>query len=77
LGGTVPGDEMTLDERFKYLRCMRKRYVSADRKARGVLLTHMEKVTGLERKTLIRLMHGDLKRKPRTTRRGLCAQLRL
>jgi hypothetical protein len=30
----------------------------------------MEPVTGLERKTLIRHMHGELKRHPRKTPRG-------
>ena len=39
-------DRMTIDERFKYLRLMRHRYVEADRKEKGVLLTEMESVTG-------------------------------
>jgi hypothetical protein len=35
-------DEMTIDERFKYLRKMNKRYVDASRKERGHLLDEME-----------------------------------
>lgn len=63
-------DRMTIDERFKYLRLMRRRYVHANRKGRGVLLTEMESVTGLHRKTLIRHMNGSLRRKPRGKQRG-------
>lgn len=63
-------DEMTIDERFKYLRRMKKRYVDAGRKERGHLLDEMEAVTGLHRKSLIRLINGNLKRKPRRRQRG-------
>jgi hypothetical protein len=63
-------DEMTIDERFKYLRKMKKRYVHAGRKERGHLLNEMEAVTGLHRKSLIRLINGRLKRKPRRRQRG-------
>jgi hypothetical protein len=63
-------DEMTIDERFKYLRKMKKRYVDAGRKERGHLLDEMEAVTGLHRKSLIRLINGNLKRKPRHRQRG-------
>ena len=55
-GGTIPAeDEMTIDERRKYLRRVRERYWAADRAGRGELLTEMEAVTGLHRKSLIRL----------------------
>jgi len=63
-------EKMTIDERRKYLRMMKKRYVKAGRKAKGQLLDEMEAVTGLERKTLIRLMKGGLARKPRSKQRG-------
>ncbi|MGD2104270.1 MAG: hypothetical protein PVJ55_04025 [Anaerolineae bacterium] len=55
----------TIDERRKYLRGVRTRYREGDRKAKGRLLDEMEAVTGLHRKSLIRLMNGSLKRKPR------------
>jgi hypothetical protein len=57
-------DEMTIDERLKYLRRMRSRYLQADRKERGHLLDDMQHMTGLARKTLIRRLHGDLTRHP-------------
>ena len=58
-------DKMTIDERRKYLRKMKKRYVKSARKAKGALLDEMGTVTGLTRKTLIRLMSGRLERKVR------------
>jgi hypothetical protein len=63
-------NEMTIDERLKYLRRMRPRYRAANRKERGALLDEMEKVTELHRKTLIRRMKGDLERRPRKRQRG-------
>ncbi len=63
-------DEMTIDERRRYLRKMKKRYAQAHRKGRGQLLGEMEAVTGLHRKSLIRLMKGSLERKPRCKQRG-------
>ena len=63
-------DKMNIDERRKYLRRMKKRYVQADRKEQGRLLDEMEAVTELHRKSLIRLMNGSLERKPRQRQRG-------
>lgn len=63
-------DKMTIDERRKYLRMMQKRYAQADRKERGRLLDEMHSVTELDRKTLIRLMNGNLRRQPRNRQRG-------
>ena len=63
-------DEMTIDERRKYLRKMQERYLQADRKERGQLLDEMEAVTGLHRKSLIRLMKSSLERQPRRRQRG-------
>lgn len=61
---------MHIRERRKYLRIMRPRYLRAGRVAKGALLDEMEAVTGLDRKTLIRLMHTDLERKKRSRERG-------
>jgi hypothetical protein len=63
-------DQMTIDERRKYLRRMKKRYRQANRKERGYLLDEMEAVTELHRKSLIRLMNGGLERLPRRQQRG-------
>ena len=62
-------DRMTIDERRKYLRMMKKRYAQADRKERGGMLDEMGAVTGLHRKSLIRLMNGNLARKRRLKQR--------
>jgi len=68
-------DKMTIDERQKYLRKMKKRYVQASRKEKGQLLDEMEAVTELHRKSLIRLMNGSLERKPRCRQRGRTLRL--
>jgi hypothetical protein len=62
--------KMTIDERRKYLGTMKKRYKQADRKTKRQLLDEMEAVTGIHRKSLIRLMNGSLLRKPRRQERG-------
>jgi hypothetical protein len=60
-------DEMTVNERRKYLKRMKPRYVVADRSERGRLLTEMEQVTGLHRKSLTRLLNEvSLERKKRS-----------
>lgn len=64
------GDKMTIDERRKYLRAMKKRYVQAGRAEKGRLLDEMAAVTDLHRKSLIRLMNDSLERKPRCKQRG-------
>jgi len=63
-------DKMTIDERRKYLRRMKPRYVEASRPERSRLLDDMMHVTELDRKTIIRLLKGDLERKPRQRQRG-------
>ncbi len=60
---------MTIDERRKYLTIMRLRYIRSTKQDRGGLLDEMESVTSLDRKTLIRLINGDLVRHPRHTQR--------
>ena len=62
-------DEMTIDERYKYLRKQQKRYKKASREEKSRMLDEMEEVTGLHRKSLIRHMNGELKRKPRSRER--------
>jgi len=42
-------EEMTIDERYKYLKKMARRYRKAEKVERGKLLTEMEEVTGLHR----------------------------
>ena len=63
-------DEMTVDERRKYLRRMHTRYLKADCQERSILLSEMEQVTDLHRKSLIRLLKSDLKRRLRRRQRG-------
>ena len=63
-------DKMSIDERYKYLRCMKRRYRKAKRKERSRLLDEMEAITELHRKSLIRLIHSSLERQPRHRQRG-------
>lgn len=65
-----PEEPMNINERRKYLHKMQKRYWQATRTERGRLLDEMQQVTGLHRKSLIRLIRGDLRRKRRTRQRG-------
>ena len=62
--------KMTIAERRKYLERMRLRYVRAERVARSQLVDEMEAVTELHRKSLIRLLQGDLTRQPRRRQRA-------
>lgn len=64
-------DPMTVDERRKYLHTIRLRYWRAEgRKERSRLLDEAQAVTGLHRKSLIRLLNGELGRKRRKRERG-------
>jgi len=63
-------ENMTVDERRRYLKRMEPRYRRADRKERGRLLDEMEVYTGMHRKSITRLLNGSLKRKPRKRQRG-------
>ncbi len=49
-------DMMTINERRKYLTRVQTRYRAANRQVRGQLLTEMEAITGMHRKSLTRLM---------------------
>jgi len=67
----MPADtRMSIDGRRTYFAIMQRRYIVATKQQRGQLLDEMEAVTGLDRKTLIRLMQGDLARHPRQKQRG-------
>jgi len=62
-------DKMSVDERRKYLKLVAPRYAKASRMERGGLLTEMVLVTGLQRKSLLRLLHGPtLDRAPQRPR---------
>lgn len=63
-------EEMTINERRKYLRKMKSRYIKAKRQERSELLDEMEAITGLHRKSLVRLMHSSLERKSRNQQRS-------
>lgn len=63
-------EEMTIAERYTYLRLVQERYWAADRQGRSHLLSEMEEVTGLHRKSLIRLTRSRLERKRRRPLRG-------
>ncbi len=64
-------DPMTVDERHKYLHKVRLRYWAAQtKKERSRLLDEAQAVLGLHRKSLIRLLNGELARKRRTRQRG-------
>jgi hypothetical protein len=63
-------EKMSIDERYKYLRKMQKRYHRASRQGKNELLDEMQVVTELHRKSLIRLMGRQLERRPRRRERG-------
>jgi hypothetical protein len=62
--------KMNINERRKYLKIMQERYMPSDRAGRTELLDEMGRTVGLHRKSLVRLMHSDLDRKPRRKQRG-------
>ena len=63
-------DKMPINERFEYLLRAQKQSLRASRRERTQLLDHMEQITGLNRKTLIRHMKGKIERKRRSRQRG-------
>jgi hypothetical protein len=68
----MPDSEaMTIDERRKCIKRLQPSYLAADRAERGRLLSHLADLTGLHRKSLVRLLRAaDLARRPRTRQRG-------
>jgi len=62
-------EKMTIDERYQYLKRMQRRYRTADRQTKCVLLDEMEAHTGMHRKALIRRLNSNLERQPRARER--------
>lgn len=65
-------DEMTIVNRYKYLRKQQMEYRRSNRRRRGELLTEMERILGFHRKYLITKMNGSIHRRVRQAQRG-CA----
>lgn len=64
-------EKMTITERRKYLKVMKARYLKAERGEQSRLLTEMEQVTQMHRKSLLRLLHApSLERQQRSKQRG-------
>ena len=63
-------DPMNIDERRKHLQWMWERYHYASKGDKTMLLDEMEAVTGMHRKSIIRLMEGRRSRKKRERERG-------
>src|SRR3954467_11187298 len=62
---------MTVAERRKCLKRMQGRYLAASREERSRLLDELAELTGLHRKSVVRLMKGpSLERQPRREQRG-------
>jgi hypothetical protein len=59
-----PEEPMSIDERRKYLHKLQDRCWQALCQERSRMLDEIEQVTGLHRKSLIRLLRGDLRRQP-------------
>ena len=58
------GSALNVEERRKCLKQMQERYLAAERSQKGELLSHLEVLTGLHRKSLVRLMRAaSLERK--------------
>jgi hypothetical protein len=66
----MPSEEqLSVDERRKYLKLVAPRYVNGGRGERSALLTEMSTVKGLRRKILLRLRNGPtMERTPRKPR---------
>lgn len=63
-------DQMTIDERRKYLHKMWGRYRNATKTEKSQMLDDMVHVTGLHRKSILRILNGQLSRKKRIKERG-------
>jgi hypothetical protein len=66
----MPEKNMCINQRYDYLAIQYNRYIVADRQERGRLLDEMEAITGLDRKTLTRLMRQRPRRRPRQQQRS-------
>lgn len=65
-----PHKIMSIDARRTYLSIMSLRYARADKGERTRLLDEMQIITQMHRKSLLRLITGDLARHPRPAQRG-------
>jgi hypothetical protein len=63
-------DPMTLNERRKYIHKIWGRYRDSTKQEKSLLLDEAEQITGLHRKSILRILNGRLSRKPRTKNRG-------
>ena len=63
-------DPMTVAERRKYIHKVWGRYIKAERSQKTRLLDEMCKVTGMHRKSILRIINGKLSRTKRTKQRG-------
>ena len=63
-------DPMTVNERRKYIHNLWGRYRDGSKREKSLLLDEAENVTGLHRKSILRLLNGRLSRKPRDKERG-------
>lgn len=63
-------DPMTVSERRKYIYKIWGRYRDSSKLEKGRLLDEAEIVTGLHRKSILRILNGRLSRKPRVKNRG-------
>ena len=67
----LDAERMTVDERRKCLKRMQGRYLAATREERGRLLDELAELTGLHRKSVVRLLKGrTLERQRRQRQRG-------
>jgi len=63
-------EPMSVDERRKYIHKMRERYRKGSKKEKGKLLDEIEAVTEMHRKSVIRILNGQLSRRKRSRERG-------
>lgn len=63
-------EPMNINERRKYIHKMWGRYIEANKKEKRDLLDEIEAVTGMHRKSIIRLLNNRLSRKKRSRERG-------
>lgn len=66
----MPKRNMSIGEKYSYLTVQYWRYVEATGEEKSALLSEMQSVTGMHRKSLVRLMRREPRRKPRSRQRG-------
>ena len=63
-------DPMTISERRKYIHKIWGRYRDSSKSEKGKYLDEVEAVTGMHRKSILRLLNGRMSRKSRSKERG-------